>query len=547
MSVSERPDERRYTDLSWSEQIVAGRLARLYQDRPQAALLSRADVVEELCGEIGIPASALPSDWHEESQSRFRVVGVLNPRLFTDEYQLEHGIYVIKVRDQLRVFWEAFGSDRPEVRDIYQVFGYHDIVMTALGTQAELESLEGSFARSGFEVLRFRVAETLRYRGYATPPAEIPERGVQPELEEAANIAAADYRRALEQPGVKPLIKRLEDHKLLLGPAVLETVEWTGRAKAWVAIRFSSGTTRPKRLNFPQLLTELPTLQRSLLSLFRLEPEESDNFSYLAELACDTFGHLDIATDEIIYAGIDLETLTLPVTKADDRGWRMNASGATRLSPGFGRVWPKLNRVQKRRLTSGEVPPAVVAVLEDALRTVYAEVAAPDEGAAGDASKDFDGFASRFARATLDDDLNALRSVHSDVVTLVEVRLRSTVEAVAGGSFDGSLSNMATSLGLSPEEPPTWSHLQSLLNQWVAQADEKRQSTDDEWQDVSRVMDGLRASRNRRFHGLDQTEGHALNRVVFEVAAILEDSAVCVRGLERLLAGPQSKKNSPYS
>ena len=521
--------KRRFTDLTPSEKIIVTRLGRLLSDSPEKVVGPVSELLGELNTAVANHQVASISDQSlEDIVSGFQLVGVVNPRVFLDEFQLELRVYIVKVRDALSIFWEAFGGERPEIRDIYQVFGYHDVVITSLGTVADFDSLEGSFARSGFDYIRLTVSESLRFRGYDTPKVSLPDNGLQSELQFAANTAAIDYRKALAQPGISPLLKRLETFKIILGPSVLEDVQLTGRARAWVAIKFSGSVSRREREAFFQSLSTLPTLGPCLRSIFRLQVEESDNFACLLELSCDTFGELDIATDDLIYAGPRLETLTLPITKPLERGWRLSSSDSTTISPGFARVWAKLNREQKRRLAEASFPKVLATFLDDTLKTVYEQHDLVD--ASNTMVHRLGNLAPHFARALLDSDSNGLLSVRSQAVILVEQTLRALVERIAREAYSGPTGRMASELGLAPDKED-WGYCETLLDKWLTTVGHEQL---EDWQKLVPTIDNLRAARNRQFHGLDSSDEISLRRLCFDVGGILEDSARVIRWLVSL-------------
>lgn len=534
-----------YTQLSWSQRIIAGRLARVYQDEPTEALRPPSDTIKEICDSILLPLDVLPPQWGDaQIQAHLRLIGVLNPSVFTKEFRLEIAVYVVKVGDQLLSFWETLGGERPVVRDIYQVFGHHDIVLTVLGTQSELESLEGFLLRAGYEFVRLRVKEIVKYRGYDVSP--ISQQPLSPTMEQAANTVAADYQRAISEPALKSLLSRLTSRNFILGPTVLEDVQWSGRARAWVAIRFGGSVLPRDRAAFQKLLLEAPEVYPNLTSLFRLDPDDSSNFYYLAELACDTFGELDIATDTIISSKLRLETLTLPITKALERPWMLRATGPNVLSGGFGRVWFKLNSEQKDKLASKDVPAGIFSMLDDTLKNVYREQYLGAGRAPQGVEDEVDSYASRFVRAVIDEDLHGIRSVHSDMLIFVERSLRHVIELIAKAYFKGSRQEMANAVGVVESERPGWKDSQTLLDRWLSSR-ETRASTGalDRWAEVSAALSDLLTSRNRRFHGLAATQRAAFDRLVFQVAKDLEDSAESVRWLYDLAEGARTRPRAP--
>jgi hypothetical protein len=504
------------------------------------------DLVERACAALSLPAGRITSEWGKDQASRhFRAVGLLNPRLFIDHFQLEFSVYCLDVSDQLPAFWTTFGNDLPEIRDIYQVLGQHDVVLTALGTNQELTALEGTFARSGYSALRLRVAEVLRLRGYDVPQFALRGDQISPDLAQAANTAASEYLRAIAQTGVRELVTRMERSSVLLGPAVIEDVEWTGRFLAWVALRFSARVLREQRDLFARNLLTNSAFSPNIWTAFRLQPDESENFSYLLLLACDTFSELDNATDQIIESGIGLETLTLPITKTLERPWLIRATGTNPLSPGLARIWFRLNPAQKTKVINGEVPTAVLSLLDDALIGIYVRSAEQEANTPADLQATIDRLSSRFARAAIDGDIEQLKSIHTEVMLLVEPAVRSAAQSLAKRYYGGSEKSMIDELGVTESMIAGWQFYQTLLDQWITM---KSSGTDNvlvRWPNVRQLLEQLRPLRNRQVHQLGARTEAKLAGMVFDVGRVMEDTITCLRwfaALESRAPAAESKR-----
>ena len=524
-------------DLTWPERIVANRLGRQFQDEPESALFPLRQAIPIAVKSLGLAPDAFNVSWSEEEvRSHFRVIGVLNPRLFTDVFKLELGVYFIDVGDQLMTFWEAAPS-YPAVRDLYQVFGRFDVVMTSLGSPTELQELEGKLTRSGFDFLRLKASEVIKYRGYThvlSPAAS----AIATDQSQAANAIAADYLRSSDRTDLKTFITRFKHSGMLLGPAVLEDVRWTGRARAWVAIRFGSSVSSEEKAAFIKRVMESPEVQPNLTNLFMLDPNRSSNFSCLAELTCDTFGDLDMATDQIIWSSERLETLTLPVAKSEERPWLItrpetdqeNASSIGPLSPGLGQIWLRLNDQQQRSLLDGKPSRSLVALFEDTLNAIYNQDG-PEQSPV--IRKEIDSLATRFVRAVLDGDPNAIGAVHGEAAILMEKLVRDTATTL-GQRTSGSLELLEAELEVIPEGPRGWGHYEALIDRWVETSTEISDDDKERWRTVAEALADLRVSRNRRFHGLAKSRRAVLDRIAFEVAKFLEDAADASRWLESL-------------
>lgn len=526
-------------DLDWKAQFALVRLARYLQSHPDPSTANLSTLLEnlpELTFLVPEQRSSLLHDWPGELlQRHFRLQGVINPHIFTDILKRPLLFYVIDAKGQYLAVQEHIRTLEAAV-SVHRIFGQHDLLVFAIGrrTNPRLVDFEAYMTRLRLDVLVLEVEEVIRYKNCPVPEIPNTYRSLDETWAVTLDAFATDYVGAK----VKPLQpeKRLQDRKYLLGVFWSEEFDLTGRVRAYVAVHFPDVVRKETERQYPTFLVELQSVAPHLVSIFKLKPGQG--YDFLLELVCDTYGELDVATDDIIaLSPISVVTLTFPIAGTIRESVPTIGESAMSLSRGIASVWLALSPEQREKLQSLRQDDWTLIALKETLDRLFLDEPRVEKRASETEERQICEFAQQFARAVLSEDKNILASIRRQLFIELERKLREVVAHIVGVMYEGNESAAFTKVGATHAPPLAWEDYRTFLDKGIWSAFVIDATLQEEWDEVNSTVQGLGATRNREFHGLTRAidqRREPLGSLVWSIGRDIADCAFCIRWLNAL-------------
>lgn len=527
--------------MNWTERLALLLLARRLHTQPdlgEASLSETLMELPELRAFTEEHRNAIRRRWTNEELSRcFHLRGVINPHVFTDVLNRSLTYYVVDAKGQYLAI-EAYALTQPHILNVHRLFGKDDLLLLAVGQRADRQFAEfvSTMARLRAELLIFEIDQVIRYKTYAVPELANSQNSIDETWARTLDAYASDYNEA--KISLRPP-KQLKDRGYLLGTYWTEDARITGRVQAFVAVQFLDVVRKEVVQRYGDLLAEIETVQPHLVSVYHLKSGQP--YDFLIELVCDTYTELDIATDDIIaQAPLPVETLTLPIAGTSRDGVPTIGSGATSFGRGLSAIWAALTPAEREKLQAMAQDDLTLIALRDTLDRIV-----PDRLDGGPRASDVEeqqiyDVAKQFTKAVLDEAVNNMLSIRGQLFVNLERRIRSTAEKLIDQHYGGDTRAAQLNVGAPVKLPLDWASAQAFLTKWMEQATDVEGDTRAVWDELNELATGLRAIRNKEFHGLAKTSAlrkQALGFAVLSAGKDLAETAYSIRLTEVLARG----------